>query len=111
MTRGEIYYANIDSYIGSEQGGKRPVLVIQNNVGNFYSPTTIVATITSVRKHNLPTHVAITTQDCNLPKLSTIMLEQVKTIDKSRLVQYVGQLSEMKMKEIDKALAISIGLK
>lgn len=110
MSRGEIYYADMSEYIGCEHGGERPVLVIQNNIGNKHSPTTIVALITAAHKHDLPTHVVVTNHDCNLPKKSIIMLEQLKVIDKKRLKKFVCYLSSSKMAEVDIALSISVGL-
>ena len=103
INRGEIYYTNLDLVTGSEQGGYRPVVVLQNNVGNFYSPTTIVAAITSRLKTNMPTHVHI--ENKCLPCNSVILLEHIRTVDKSRLEEYQGKL------KLDKALAISLDLK
>lgn len=111
LKRGDIYYADltgIENSIGCEQTGKRPVLVIQNNVGNFHSPTTIVTTLTSKNKPTLPTHVTITPFDC-LEKNSIVCLEQIKTIDKIRLGEYLGNVGSEIMKEIDKAISISVG--
>lgn len=109
--RGDLYYADLGQGIGSEQGGKRPVLVIQNNVGNRHSPTIIIAPITTrVKKLRQPTHISI--PPCfGLPQSSMAMLEQIRTIDKSRLGDYVGRLDDDVMDYIDKALGISIGLK
>lgn len=111
IRRGDIYYADLAPVIGSEQGGIRPVLVIQNDVGNIYSPTTIAAVITGQRKsQHLPTHVLLSPSTCGLPKDSMVMLEQIRTLDKCRLYQYLGCASPEKMREVDAALGISIGL-
>lgn len=110
MLRGQMYYANLDPVIGSEQGGNRPVLVIQNNVGNRFSPTIIVAPITTrVKKIRQPTHIGIP-PFFGLPQNSMAMLEQIRTIDKSRLGDYVGCLDDDVMDYIDEALGISVGL-
>jgi mRNA interferase MazF len=110
IMRGEIYYADLSPAIGSEQGGTRPVVVIQNNVGNHYSPTIIVAVLTSKQKKNLPTHIEIPCNESNLSMDSTVLLEQVRTIDKSRLENYVGSVTEEKMQEINYAMLVSLGL-
>lgn len=99
IKRGQIYNISLDNGLGSEQGGDRYAVILQNNIGNYYSPTTIVALITSRKKKNLPTHVDIT-----LAKPSTIMLEQIRTIDKARLRDYKTTLSAEKLKEIDNKL-------
>ena len=109
VNRGEIYYTNLDLVTGSEQGGYRPVVVLQNNVGNFYSPTTIVAAITSRLKTNMPTHVHIE-NEC-LPHNSVILLEHIRTVDKSRLDEFQGRLTQEEIGELDKALAISLDLR
>ena len=109
VNRGEIYYTNLDLVSGSEQGGYRPVVVLQNNVGNFYSPTTIVAAITSRLKTNMPTHVHIE-NEC-LPHNSVILLEHIRTVDKNRLEEYMGKLTSKELSLLDKALAVSIDLK
>ena len=110
MRRGDIYYANLDPVIGSEQGGIRPVVVIQNNVGNHYSPTTIVAAITSKDdKAKVPTHVKVKVE--GLSRTSIILLEQIRTIDKSRLRSYVNTLTDETMGIVDAALAISVDLR
>ena len=104
IKRGEIYYADLSPVIGSEQGGVRPVLIIQNDVGNKYSPTVIAAAITSQRdKTNLPTHIKVDADGCGLSKDSIVLLEQVRTIDKMRL-----DLNSMD--RVDKALSVSFGL-
>ena len=108
IERGEIYYAKLPGTVGSEQNGERPVLIIQNNTGNFYSSTTIVAAITSKLKSNMPTHVYLNNK-C-LPINSLALLEQLRTIDKRRLSKYLGKLSKEEMETIDTALAISVGL-
>ena len=111
VKRGDIYYANLSPVVGSEQGGLRPVLVIQNDVGNKYSPTVIVAAITSqISKAKLPTHVEISAKLFNLEKDSVILLEQLRTIDKRRLKEKVTHLNDEIMTTVDEALRISIGL-
>ena len=112
IKRGDIYYAELNPVIGSEQGGTRPVLVISNDIGNRHSPTVIIAAITSRvhTKAKLPTHTAVTDFE-GLDKDSIILLEQIRTIDKKRLQQYVGILPDPIMARTDKALAISISLK
>ena len=109
IKRGEIYSASFPDSVGSEQGGVRPVIIIQNDIGNRWSPTVIVATVTSkLKKTVLPTHVEIDSDF--LAKESIVLLEQIKTIDKSRLRDYLGTLDEEKMSEIDKAIKISLGV-
>lgn len=111
VKRGDIYYADLSPVVGSEQGGLRPVLVIQNNVGNKYSPTTIVAAITTkIEKGKMPTHVDVGASDNGLEKNSVILLEQIRTIDKQRLRDKVTRLGYEDMKKVDEALAISVGL-
>ncbi|SEO88964.1 type II toxin-antitoxin system PemK/MazF family toxin [Propionispora vibrioides] len=111
VKRGDIYYANLSPVVGSEQGGHRPVLVIQNDVGNKYSPTVIVAAITSqISKAKLPTHVEISAKQYNLEKDSVILLEQMRTIDKRRLKEKVTHLTEDIMTQIDDAVRVSLGL-
>ena len=109
IKRGDIYYADLRYVMGSEQGGIRPVLIIQNDVGNHYSPTVIVAAITSRKKKRFPTHVRLFRQE-GLYKTSVVMLEQIRTIDRSRLGDYMGSLDESAMTAVDVALAISIGI-
>lgn len=111
IKRGDIYYAELNPVIGSEQGGTRPVLIISNDIGNRHSPTVIVAAITSRvhTKAKLPTHTAIRDFE-GLNKDSIILLEQIRTIDKKRLQEYIGMLSESEMARVDKALAISVSL-
>lgn len=111
VKRGDIYYANLSPVIGSEQGGHRPVLVIQNDVGNKYSPTVIVAAITSqIAKAKLPTHVEINAKQSNLDKDSVILLEQLRTIDKRRLREKVAHLNDDVMRMADEAIRVSLGL-
>ena len=108
--RGDIYLANLNPYKGSEQGGKRPVIIIQNDVGNHYSPTVIVAAVTSrfFKKRALPTHVPLDNEE--LEKNSLALLEQIRTIDKSRLIRKIGRVPEEKMKEINQAIHVSLSL-
>lgn len=95
VRRGEIYYADLSPVVGSEQGGVRPVLIVQNDVGNKYSPTVIAAAITSQKeKSKLPTHIEINAQNCGLAKNSVVLLEQIRTIDKKRLKERMGMLDE-----------------
>lgn len=111
VQRGEIYYVNLGSNIGSEQSGCRPVLIIQNNTGNKYSPTTIVATLTSKKKKYLPTHVFIKKDSCNgLEYNSIVELEQIRTIDKKRLENKVGRLSEEDLDKVLEAIKTSLAL-
>ncbi len=110
MKRGEIYRADLDPVIGSEQGGIRPVLIIQNDIGNLHSPTVIVAAITSrLNKPKLPTHVAISSRQSGLKKDSVILAEQVRTLEKKRLMEKLGRVDEEVMAKVDRALAISLG--
>lgn len=109
IKRNEIYYADLNPVKGSEQGGIRPVLVIQNGTGNKHSPTTIVAAITSKEgKAKLPTHVEV--GSCGVERKSLALLGQIRTIDKSRLIKYVGELNGATVKEINEAIGISLGL-
>lgn len=111
VKRGEIYYANLSPVVGSEQGGNRPVLVIQNDVGNKYSPTVIVVAITSqISKAKLPTHVEINAKQSNLEKDSVILLEQIRTIDKRRLKEKITHLNDELMSLVDEAIKVSLGL-
>lgn len=111
IKRGEIYYADLSPVVGSEQGGIRPVLIVQNDVGNKYSPTVIAAAITSQRfKTNLPTHISVNADNCGLSKNSIVLLEQVRTLDKQRLKERMGTLENGDMTRIDKALSVSFGL-
>lgn len=106
IKRGQIYMADLNPVIGSEQGGRRPVVIIQNNLGNRFSPTVIVAAITGQVKRELPTHTKLTT--VGLPKESTALLEQIRTLDKSRLFEKIGEVSSEEMNRITEALRISI---
>ena len=111
VKRGDIYYADLSPVVGSEQGGMRPVLIIQNNVGNNYSPIVIVAAITTrIQKGKLPTHVDIESSKDGLEKKSVVLLEQVRTIDKLRLRDKITEVDPKIMKLVDEALAISVGL-
>lgn len=111
VKRGDIYYADLSPVVGSEQGGVRPVLIVQNDVGNKFSPTVIAAAITSQRdKTNLPTHIKVDADGCGLSKDSIVLLEQVRTIDKQRLKEKMGSLDVTSMNAIDKALSVSFGL-
>lgn len=110
IKRGDIFYADLSPVVGSEQGGIRPVLIIQNDIGNKFSPTVIVAAITSQKsKSKLPTHIVIYESENSLPRYSVVLLEQIRTIDKRRLLEKLGTLSEEEMSKIDEALQISIG--
>jgi len=111
LRRGDIFYGDLSPVIGSEQGGVRPVLIIQNDIGNKYSPTVIVAAITSqINKAKLPTHVELEAFKYGITKDSVILLEQIRTIDKRRLKEKIGHLSEELMKQVDTAIQISFGL-
>ena len=111
IKRGEIYFASLNPVIGSEQGGLRPVLIIQNDIGNTYSPTTIVAAITSrMKRAKLPTHVEIKNSHSELERDSVVLLEQIRTIDKRRLQEKIATLDEESMERVKKALEISLGL-
>ena len=110
IKRGELYYAYLSPVIGSEQGGVRPVLVVQNDVGNRYSPTVIAAAVTSkINKARLPTHIELSASLYGLAKDSVVLLEQIRTIDKRRLKDRIGLLSEQTMMRVDDALLISLG--
>ena len=111
VKRGDIYYADLSPVIGSEQGGIRPVLIIQNDVGNKYSPTVIAAAITSqINKAKMPTNIELSASDYGLYKDSVILLEQIRTIDKKRLKDKVAHLDKKLMKTVDEALSISFGI-
>ena len=111
VKRGDIYYADLSPVVGSEQGGLRPVLIIQNDVGNRYSPTVIAAAITSqMGKTKMPTHIDIHAAEVGLAKDSVILLEQVRTLDKRRLKEKMGHLDERMMTEVNTAIAVSFGL-
>lgn len=109
--RGEVFYADLSPVVGSEQGGVRPVLIVQNDIGNRFSPTVIAAAITSQRgKANLPTHISLNASDSGLSRDSIVLLEQVRTIDKHRLKERMGRLDRESMQMVDKALSVSFGL-
>lgn len=111
VKRGDIYYADLSPVVGSEQGGVRPVLIVQNDVGNRYSPTVIVAAITSqVSKARLPTHIEITADQFGLSKNSVVLLEQIRTLDKKRLREKLGHLEGELMERVNNALSVSFGL-
>lgn len=111
IKRGDIYYANLSPVVGSEQGGVRPVLVVQNDVGNRYSPTVIVAAITSkINKAKLPTHIELSAHTYGLERDSVVLLEQIRTLDKARLLEKIGNTDLETLHDIDEALAISLGL-
>ena len=109
--RGQIYYARLDPVVGHEQSGHRPVLIIQNDVGNCFAPTVIVAALTaSLPKKPYPTEVRIPADTGGLPRPSAIRLDQIRTLDKRRLEQYVGQLDEAMIRQVDQAIMVSLGL-
>ena len=111
VRRGDIYYADLSPVVGSEQGGVRPVLIVQNDTGNRHSPTVIAAAITSqTGKARLPTHISVAALSCGLPKESVILLEQVRTLDKRRLREKMGRLDDAAMRRVDTAIAVSFGL-
>jgi len=111
VKRGDIFYADLSPVIGSEQGGTRPVLVVQNDIGNKFSPTVIIAAITSqINKAKMPTHIEISANDFGLLKDSVILLEQIRTIDKRRLKEKVGKLNDELLAKVDEALGISFGI-
>ena len=111
VKRGEIYYADLSPVVGSEQGGVRPVLIIQNDTGNRHSPTVIAAAITSqTGKAKLPTHIELAASCCGLPKDSVILLEQIRTLDKRRLRECMGKVDGAVMEKVDTAIAVSFGL-
>ncbi len=110
VNRGDIFYADLSPVVGSEQGGIRPVLVIQNDIGNKYSPTIIVCAITSkLDKAKLPTHIELDALEYNLPKNSVCLLEQIRTLDKRRLSEKISYIGGKKMKEVERGLLISLG--
>ena len=111
VKRGDIFYADLSPVVGSEQGGVRPVIIIQNDIGNKYSPTIIIAAITSqINKAKLPTHVEISSEEYGLNKDSVVLLEQIRTLDKKRLKEKIGHMTDSDMKKVDNALLISVGL-
>ena len=111
VKRGDIFYADLSPVIGSEQGGIRPVIIIQNDIGNKYSPTVIVSAITSqINKAKLPTHVEISSVEYGLNRDSVVLLEQIRTLDKKRLKEKIGHMTDIYMKKVDKALLIRLNL-
>ena len=111
IKRGDIYYADLSPVVGSEQGGERPVLIVQNDVGNKYSPTVIAAAITSrMGKTRLPTHIDVHANKVGLQKNSVILLEQIRTIDKRRLGEKMGHLDDETMTAVNEAISVSFGL-
>ena len=111
VRRGDIYYADLSPVVGSEQGGIRPVLIVQNDMGNRYSPTVIAAAITSrMGKTRLPTHIGVTSSEAGLARDSVILAEQIRTLDKRRLREKIGHLDGAAMNEVDEALSVSFGL-
>ena len=111
VKRGDIYYADLSPVVGSEQGGVRPVLIVQNDTGNRYSPTVIAAAITSqMHKARLPTHISLSGEALGLDRDSVVLLEQIRTIDKRRLRSKMGTLGEKEMHRVDGAIAVSFGL-
>ena len=111
VRRGDIFYADLSPVVGSEQGGVRPVLIVQNDVGNKYSPTVIAAAITSQQqKANIPTHIAIGAETTGLSKDSVVLLEQVRTIDKRRLKEKMGSVDDVSMSKVNEAISISFGI-
>lgn len=111
VKRGDIFYADLSPVVGSEQGGTRPVLVVQNDIGNKFSPTVIIAAITSqINKAKLPTHVEILADDYGLSKDSVILLEQIRTVDKKRLRERIGKLDDELLERVNEALTVSVGL-
>ena len=111
VKRGDIFYADLSPVVGSEQGGVRPVLIVQNDTGNKHSPTEIAAAITSqTGKARLPTHITLAAGSVGLPKDSIVLLEQVRTLDKRRLREHMGRADEQVMRQVDNAIAVSFGL-
>jgi mRNA interferase MazF len=111
IKRGDVYYADLSPVVGSEQGGVRPVLIVQNDIGNKYSPTVIAAAITSqINKAKLPTHIEISAWEYGLQKDSVILLEQIRTIDKKRLREKIGHLDDELMERVNEALVVSFGM-
>ena len=112
VKRGDIFYADLSPVVGSEQGGVRPVLIIQNDTGNRYSPTVIAAAITSqTGKARLPTHISLLANSSGLPKDSVVLLEQIRTLDKKRLREHMGRVDDEVMHQVDSAIAVSFGLR
>lgn len=112
IRRGDIFYADLSPVVGSEQGGIRPVLIVQNDVGNKFSPTVIAAAITSqTDKTKLPTHITLSGAECGLQRDSIVLLEQIRTLDKRRLKECMGRLEDGVMDKVDRAISISFGLR
>lgn len=110
IKRGDIYYADLSPVVGSEQGGLRPVLIVQNDIGNKFSPTVIAAAITSqTNKSKMPTHIPLN-ENCGLSRESVILLEQVRTLDKTRLKEKMGHIGEETMQQVNQAISVSLGL-
>ena len=111
VKRGDIFYADLSPVVGSEQGGVRPVLIVQNDTGNKHSPTVIAAAITSqTGKARLPTHISQSAHSFGLPKDSVVLLEQIRTLDKKRLLEHMGRVDDQVMRKVDNAIAVSFGL-
>ncbi|MBQ4109397.1 MAG: type II toxin-antitoxin system PemK/MazF family toxin [Clostridia bacterium] len=111
IKRGDIYYADLSPVVGSEQGGIRPVVIVQNDIGNKHSPTVIAAAITSkINKAKLPTHIEINAEEFGMPKDSVILMEQIRTIDKKRLKEKIGHLNNSTLIKVNDALNVSFGL-
>lgn len=111
VKRGDIFYADLSPVVGSEQGGVRPVLIVQNDTGNRHSPTVIAAAITSqTGKARLPTHISLSARSYGLPKDSVVLLEQIRTLDKKRLREHMGRVDDEVMHRVDSAIAVSFGL-
>lgn len=111
VKRGDVYYADLSPVVGSEQGGFRPVLIIQNNIGNRFSPTVIIAAITAqIQKAKLPTHVEITASEVGMERDSVVLLEQIRTLDKQRLTEKITHLDDELMRKVNEGLQISLGL-
>ena len=112
VKRGDIFYADLSPVVGSEQGGVRPVLIVQNDTGNRHSPTVIAAAIPSqTGKARLPTHISLAAMSCGLPKDSVVLLEQIRTLDKRRIGYYIGKLPEEKMQDVTRALCVSLAIR
>ena len=110
IQKNEVYYADLSDFIGSEQGGIRPVVVLQNDIGNKYAPTTIVTVITAQKKKHMPTHVGVELEEGTLPKRAVALLEQIKTIDKKRLQAYIGKTDKTTGEAIERAMRVSLGI-
>jgi len=111
IKRGELYFADLNPIVGSEQGGKRPVLIVQNDIGNKHSPTVIVAALTTkLQKADLPTHIFVSSENSGLERDSIILLEQIRTIDKSRLGSHIGEIGSEVLATVDRALQVSLGV-